>query len=219
MAGLERRLRKAEAAGAALTAAEARLRDYESGGALRALEHRNAGLAADLEDARRAYERAEQRCSSLEQELSDLRQAYREAAAGLEALRNECAALETMVQAGIPGVVEPATAETPAIDLCGRRIAYVGGRAGAVSHFRALVESLNGRFSHHDGGIDDNIARLGGVLNQADVVLCPVDCVSHGACLKAKTFCKQAAKPFVPLRTAGLSSLVRGLHQAVTQDS
>lgn len=81
-----------------------------------------------------------------------------------------------------------------------------------------LVESLNGRFSHHDGGVDDNIARLGGVVSQADVVLCPVDCVSHGACLKAKALCKQTAKPFVPLRTAGLSSLVRGLHQAVGQD-
>ena len=82
-------------------------------------------------------------------------------------------------------------------------------------HFRSLVESLNGRFSHHDGGVDDNIVRLGGVLSQADVVLCPVDCVSHGACLKAKAFCKQTAKPFVPLRTAGLSSFVAGLHAAV----
>ena len=122
------------------------------------------------------------------------------------------------MRADIAGEATPSRQEASAIDLCGRRIAYVGGRAGAVSHFRTVVESLNGHFCHHDGGIDDNIARLGGVLNQADVVLCPVDCVSHGACLKAKTFCKQTAKPFVPLRTAGLSSLVRGLHQAVAQD-
>lgn len=80
-----------------------------------------------------------------------------------------------------------------------------------------MVENLNGHFSHHDGGVDDNIGRLGGVLSQADVVLCPVDCVSHGACIRAKTFCKQTAKPFVPLRSAGLSSFVAGLHQAVGQ--
>jgi len=46
-------------------------------------------------------------------------------------------------------------------------------------------------------------------------VLCPVDCVSHGACLRAKTFCKRTAKTFVPLRSASLSSLAAGLHRAV----
>ena len=219
VAALERQLREADADGAALTAAEARLREFESGEERRALERAEATLTADLEDARRASDRARDRCQALERELSELRQAYRKASERLEALGDECSALEAMVRADIDGEAEPARKAAPAIDLCGRRIAYVGGRAGAVSHFRALVENLNGRFSHHDGGVDDNIGRLGGVLSQADVVLCPVDCVSHGACLKAKTFCKQTAKPFVPLRTAGLSSLVRGLHQAVLQDS
>ena len=219
VAGLERRLKAAEADGTALAAAEARLSEFESGDTHRALERANAALAADLEHARQTGERAQARCDSLEKKLSELRQAYREAASGLEVLRNECSALESLVRADVDGDHKPLQEEAPAIDLCGRRIAYVGGRAGAASQFRAVVESLNGRFSHHDGGVDDNISRLGGVLNQADVVLCPVDCVSHGACLKAKTFCKQTAKPFVPLRTAGLSSLVRGLQQAVTQDS
>ena len=213
--GLERRLRAAEADSAALEAAEARLRGPESGEARSALARVNGALMADLEDARRAGDRAQQRCDDLERELSDLRQTNREATAGLDALRNECAALEALLRADIDGETGQEREETPAIDLCGRRIAYVGGRANTVGHFRTLVESLNGRFSHHDGGVDDNIGRLGGVLSQADVVLCPVDCVSHGACLKAKAFCKRTAKPFVPLRTAGLSSLVRGLHQAV----
>lgn len=219
VAGLERRLRAAEADGAERAAAQARLGELESGAAHRALVRTNATLTADLEAARRACESAQARCGNLEQEVSALRHAKREATASLEALRNECSALEALVSADVNGAAAPAQEEAPAIDLCGRRIAYVGGRAGTVSHFRTVVESLNGRFSHHDGGVDDNIGRLGGVLSQADVVLCPVDCVSHGACLKAKAFCKQTAKPFVPLRTAGLSSLVRGLHQAVGQDN
>ena len=212
---LESRLRAAEAAGEALTVAEARLRDFESGDAHRALVRANATLTADLEASRRACEGARARCRDLEQEVSELRQADREATANLEALRNECSSLEMLVRTDIDGETTSVKAEIPAIDLCGRRIAYVGGRANTVGHFRAVVENLNGRFSHHDGGIDDNIGRLGGVLSQTDVVLCPVDCVSHGACLKAKIFCKQAAKPFVPLRTAGLSSFVAGLHDAV----
>ena len=219
VAGLERRLRTAEADGAAHKAAEARLCEFESGETHRALERANEALTQDLRDTRRASESAEARCHALEQEVTALRDANREATAGLDALRNECTALEALLRADIDGEAAPAREKSPAIDLCGRRIAYVGGRANTVGHFRALVESLNGRFSHHDGGVDDNIGRLGGVLNQADVVLCPVDCVSHGACLKAKAFCKQTAKPFVPLRTAGLSSLVRGLYQFAAENS
>lgn len=219
VAGLERRLKAVKADAAARAAAEARLSELESGAAHRALVRANATLTANLEASRRACESVQARYSDLEQEVSELRQANREAAASLEALRIECSSLETLVREDIDGETAPVREEAPAIDLCGRRVAYVGGRASAVGRFRAVVESLNGRFCHHDGGVDDNIGRLGGVLSQADVVLCPVDCVSHGACLKAKTFCKQTAKPFVPLRTAGLSSLVRGLHEAVARDS
>ena len=111
-----------------------------------------------------------------------------------------------------------AVGSDPTVDLCGRRVAYVGGRSGIVSHFRALVERLNGHFIHHDGGIEDHEGQLGRILGQADVVLCPVDCVSHRACLRAKQFCKRTAKPFVPLRTAGLSSFVTGLRQASELD-
>ena len=151
-AALERQLREADADGAALTAAEARLREFESGEVHRALERAEATLTADLEDARRAGDRARDRCQALERELSELRQANRKASERLEALGDECSALEAMVRADIDGEAEPARKATPAIDLCGRRIAYVGGRAGAVSHFRTVVENLNGRFSHHDGG-------------------------------------------------------------------
>ena len=219
VAGLERRLRAAEADGVARTAAEARLSELESGAVHRALVRANATLTADLEASRRARESAQARSRDLEHEVSELQQASREATASLVALPNECSSLEMLVRADIDGETTSVQVESPAIDLCGHRIAYVGGRASAAGHFRAVVENLNGRFSHHDGGIDDNIGRLGGVLSQADAVLCPVDCASHGACLKAKTFCKQAAKPFVPLRSAGLSSFVAGLHEAVGQDN
>ena len=130
-------------------------------------------------------------------------------------MESECAALEAVLRAGIGGGASVAEAETPAIDLSGRRVAYVGGRDAAVRHFRALVERANGQFAHHDGGLEDGAQRLDRVLTRADLVLCPVDCVSHGACLRAKTFCKRTAKPFVPLRGASLSSLAAGLHRAV----
>jgi len=102
-------------------------------------------------------------------------------------------------------------AACPAMDLCGRRIIYVGGGARLMPHLQALVERANGIFIHHDGGVEENSKRLGDVLARGDAVLCPVDCVSHGACQTAKRVCKQRSKAFVPLRRSGLSSFVNGL--------
>ena len=198
----------------ATEAAEARLREFERGEAYRALQGENAALAAALEDTRRTLDARSREYGSLEREHARLRRAQEDTAARAREAESECAALEFVVRSGIAVDAEPG-ADAPAIDLCGRRIAYVGGRDGAVPHFRALVEKSNGRFCHHDGGVEDGAARLDRVLNQADVVLCPVDCVSHSACLKAKKFCRRSAKTFVPLRSASLSSLAAGLHRAI----
>ena len=212
---LEHRLRAAGTGEAALAAANARLREFERGEVYDTLRSAKAALAADLEDARHACGKQMRKCEALVRELTQLTQAHEEATGRLQVISAECAALETMVQAGIRNRADRAVADVPIIDLRGCRIAYVGGRAGTVGHIRTLIENSNGLFSHHDGGIKDSIARLDRVLNQADVVLCPIDCVSHGACLKAKKFCKRTAKTFVPLRSASLSSLVTGLHQAI----
>jgi len=51
-----------------------------------------------------------------------------------------------------------------------------------------VVERAGGQFVHHDGGLEDGESRLWRALGSADVVICPVDCVSHNACLLAKQF-------------------------------
>ena len=210
---LREQLKTARAAEPRLEQLEKRLRAFEDGDALRASDARNAALQSDLDDARRSHRGEVKRRSALERELSALRTAHQETSSTVRALNAECDALETVLQSGIDGEDVGAGATGAAVDLCGRRVAYVGGRAGIVSHFRALVERLNGHFVYHDGGIEDHEGQLGRILGQADVVLCPVDCVSHRASLRAKTFCKRTAKPFVPLRSAGLSSFVTGLRR------
>ena len=215
---LHDRLTTAQAAEARLEQVEKRLRAFEDGEALRASGARNAALQSELDEARRNHREELERRSTLERELSPLRTAHREMSSAVRALNAECNALETVLQSGIDGVNDGATETGAAVDLCGRRVAYVGGRTGIIGHFRALVERLNGHFIYHDGGIEDHEGQLGRILGQADVVLCPVDCVSHRACLRAKTFCKRTAKPFVPLRSAGLSSFVTGLRRATGYD-
>ena len=209
----DRAAESARATETRLAAAKARVNELTAGGALQALEVRNEALAARAEKASRDHQVECRRRAELEREVSELRSSREDALIELRDLGAECEALELMVGSRIPGEVPAVADRSPSLDLGGRRIAYVGGRANLIGHFRDLIEQSNGELIHHDGGVDDSTGRLGRILGQADAVLCPVDCVSHGACLLAKQFCKRRQKPFVPLRSAGLSSFVGGLRQ------
>ena len=216
---LKHRAQAAHVAEQRLAEAEARVRALEQGEAYRKLEARLAALAAEREEIGRANRAEVQRRLDAERELAKLRIAHDGMASTARELGAECKALECMLHSGLRGADGGARGPGASIDLRGRRIAYVGGRTGIIGHFRALVERLNGQLIHHDGGIDDSEKRLARIVGQADAVLCPVDCVSHGACLLAKQFCKRTAKPFVPLRSAGLSSFVTGIHRVATAGS
>jgi uncharacterized coiled-coil protein SlyX len=98
-------------------------------------------------------------------------------------------------------------------DLNGRHVVYVGGRRSLTPQLRSLVEEASGRFTHHDGGLEDKRAGLERLAAQADFVFCPVDCISHDACLKLKRYCKHRSATFVPLRTASVSHFVSGLYR------
>jgi hypothetical protein len=52
---------------------------------------------------------------------------------------------------------------------------------------------------------------LPGLISRADYVVFPIDCVSHEAAGVLKRQCRQLAKPFVPVRTSSLASLLSGL--------
>jgi len=99
------------------------------------------------------------------------------------------------------------------VALRGRCILYVGGRIRQSVHFRALVEHQNGRFLHHDGGREDSRSKLGSTLSQADIVICPLDCVSHDAVNKVKRYCKRHCKPLVLIPHASLSAFAWGISE------
>ena len=99
------------------------------------------------------------------------------------------------------------------LDLVGRCVLYVGGRPNQCAHFRTLVERCNGRFIHHDGGREDARSQLWDVMQQADAVLCPLDCVSHDAMQRVKRFCERNTKPLVWLPRASLAAFNRGLNR------
>ncbi|MBP2315731.1 DUF2325 domain-containing protein [Azospirillum soli] len=114
---------------------------------------------------------------------------------------------------GVDRLVPPPSGEsakpTASADLGGQAILYVGGRPSALPRLRAAVETRNGCLLHHDGGFEQAARCLEGLVERADVVVCPVDCVSHDACLRVKGLCRRMGKPFVPMRSAGATSFAR----------
>ncbi|MCF3643120.1 DUF2325 domain-containing protein [Rhizobium sp. TRM95111] len=95
--------------------------------------------------------------------------------------------------------------------LEGRSFLYVGGRDCQVAHLRQIASSYGANLIHHDGGLREAVSRIDNVLPSVDCVFCPIDCISHDACLRVKTGCKKWEKAFVPLRNGSKSSFARAL--------
>jgi hypothetical protein len=104
-----------------------------------------------------------------------------------------------------------AAAEHGAAPVEGRCVLYVGGRCQLLPHLRARAEACNACLLHHDGGQEETMHSLGGLVDRADVVFCPIDCVSHQACLKVKSLCRRRAKPFVPLRSSSATCFFQAM--------
>ncbi|MDX3927110.1 MAG: DUF2325 domain-containing protein [Shinella sp.] len=100
--------------------------------------------------------------------------------------------------------------------LEGRCFLYVGGRDCQVAHLRQIASSYGANLIHHDGGLREAVSRIDNVLPSVDCVFCPIDCISHDACLRVKTGCKKWEKAFVPLRNGSKSSFERAL-QSLSQ--
>jgi len=164
------------------------------------------GRRFNAEANRRAA--VEKRLERLAEELRLERESRGAAEQRENALRQELAAIEASLA---PVTATDQVAQSAPRSLDGLSLLYVGGRPNQLSHLRSFGEQLGAEILHHDGGIEDRSGLLAGLVSRADVVMFPVDCVSHDAVLTVKRLCRQAAKPYVPLRSSGLSSFVAAL--------
>jgi len=177
----------------------------EDSGALR-------DLIGDLE--RRVTSEARRR-GALEDRLDAARtDAARERAARIKAerdadtMRQELDAIEASL---IPIGGDKAPGARPEVRLSGVTILYVGGRPNQTASMRTAVERLGATFLHHDGGVENHPNLLPGLASRSDVVLFPVDCISHDAANTVKSLCRQGDKRFIPLRSASVTSLLAAL--------
>jgi hypothetical protein len=157
-------------------------------------------LEKALEDYRRRAGVERWRARKAEEENRRLRRQAEEAGDGVAA--------PAMATRPVPPPSPPSAPD----DIAGKSILYVGGRPHVLRHIKAGVEARKACLLHHDGGMEQTTRSLEGMVERADIVVCPVDCVSHDACLRVKSMCKQRGKPFLPLRNAGASSFHRALN-------
>ena len=124
----------------------------------------------------------------------------------ITALRRELETAEAQIAA-----FGDTSVETPAIDLAGQKVLYVGGRPHQVRQLRILTEQLGGTLLHHDGGVEQSANLLPNLLSRADIAVFPVDCISHDAAATVKRACSQSQKRFIPLRTSSLTCFLSAL--------
>ena len=174
----------------------ARVADLESG--------KDAGrLARKVDDLARRLDHTLRRNDRLAAEIDALTDQLRTAEARPTGLSGQMVEVST-------GATAPCAEDCP-FNLEGRCIAYIGGRPRTVSRMRDLVERCRGSLIHHDGGAEQSADSLDGILTRADVVMFPVDCVSHTAVEKLKTICGRMNKAYLPLSSASYSSFASEL--------
>lgn len=135
--------------------------------------------------------------------------------AQLEQAKEDSTSLENLLDQYLNPLIDNQCQPDTCCDsnLDGKCILYVGGRDRQCSHFRALTEQNNGSFIHHDGGRSDGSSKLYSTLAQADVVMCPLDCISHEAMINVKRHCKNTAKPLIMMPRSSYSAFSKGLSQ------
>ena len=177
-----------------------------------------AGLTAQLDQLRqtlpdlrdrqalvRRANDAEARASA----LSDTAAALGNELAGLKRLLGQAeAALQQFIAPKENGTFSDVDRNT-AVNIAGKYVLCVGGRAGAVDAYRQVIEQRGGRFLHHDGGLEESLHRIDGALAAADLVICQAGCISHNAYWRVKEQCKRSGKRCIYMKSAGVSGLSR----------
>ena len=180
---------------------------------------RIADLEVRLAALKIALAAGEREIESRQEALSQTQRRIEEQALALAETQSECQALERLLSESLAAGSAEHCEDCPNLDcarradLAGRLVLCVGGRLTHVRELSRLVARCNGRFDHHDGGLEDRDRRLEALLAGADAVICATDFVSHSAYYRTKQFCKRHDKPHILLPRSGLSAFALALER------
>ncbi|MDC8445434.1 MAG: DUF2325 domain-containing protein [Nitrosomonas sp.] len=100
--------------------------------------------------------------------------------------------------------------------LKGKCVLCVGGQLQMYPAYRQIVEDAGGRFLSFHGAADAAMAELHTLLADADLIVCPLDCVRHEAFFVTKDYCKRARKPCVMLDKSRITTFYNGIRMLRT---
>ncbi len=181
----------------------------------------DANMSEDPEHRRLAarLDRLEMELAAKDGEIGELRAALREAEKEQHRLQDEFLAHLAMEESAAasftPGECDGGDCDPqcPSYDLCKKRVLIVGGIERMEKAYRKLVEERGGILEYHAGHMKSGGKGLESSVQRADLVLCPVNCNSHGACLKVKNLGKKFRKPVHMLSNFSLSAVARTMEE------
>jgi len=100
--------------------------------------------------------------------------------------------------------------------LAGQTVLCVGGRIKLYPKYREFVKALNGNLVTFHGDTNDCLNNLHHLLENADLIICPVDCINHNAFFMVKHYCKYSGKPCVLLDRSWSTTFQKGLETLAT---
>ena len=165
----------------------------------------------DLETRERLHKRIAQLQTCLDtrdEQLAALRQQSVQRPAAV-ARANRIDAVDTTDP--VPSAPQPSC-------LAHKKVLCVGGRNSSIASYRNIIESYGGDYVHHDGGMEESIARLVASIAAADLIICQTGCISHDAYWRVKDQCKRTGKQCIYVENPSPSSLARSLWQALAAE-
>ena len=132
----------------------------------------------------------------------------------LETARLELCALENALEGPSCDSASGGQAALPPLD--GKCVLYVGGRPGCADRLCKMVATAGGELLVHDGGIEDRHGMLATMLPRAQMVVFPIDCISHNAMHVAKQACARRGIACHPIRSASVASFVALMQRLAT---
>lgn len=196
-------------------AEKAHLRDevaaLRAGERLVALEAENHRLRTVLSGQAEHLLRSQEQRAATEHRLAGLTEE-------LEGQQQINARLKEEIRLALRSLAEANTCDStcPAFAGCRKRVLIVGGMTRMESLYRQLVEGSGGSLEYHDGYLSGGVKQLEKSLQRADIVLCPVNCNSHGACAVVKSLGKKHNKPVYMMSNFSLSAVSRVIGQNTT---
>ncbi len=94
---------------------------------------------------------------------------------------------------------------------CGQRVLVVGGIERMQPLYKEVIEAKGHVFEYHAGHLRKGGNKLENCLQRADIVLCPVNCNSHTACLQVKSLCKKYKKNLQFMKNFSICAIERTL--------